>query len=99
MTPPTITYLTDIWFGRGIVRELPEIAAKLNVNRPLVVTDRGLSRSGMIERIALPEAVLFDGVESNLGESSVGAGVAAYRELGCDGVPAVGGGEPLVFAT
>jgi alcohol dehydrogenase class IV len=95
MTPPTITYLTDIWFGPGIVRELPEISAKLNVSRPMVVTDRGLSASGLIDRIALSGRVVFDAVESNPDEASVSAGVELYRERGCDGVIAVGGGSPI----
>jgi alcohol dehydrogenase class IV len=93
---PTITYLTDIWFGLGVVRELAGIAGALKVGRPLVVTDRGVRVGGVLERVGLPAgAVVFDGVESNPDEASVSAGVAAYREYGCDGVIAVGGGSPI----
>jgi alcohol dehydrogenase class IV len=96
MNPPTITYLTDIWFGAGIVRELGDVLAKWNVRRPLVVTDRGVAASGLLERVATPNgAVVFDAVESNPDEASVRAGVALYRENACDGIVAVGGGSPI----
>jgi alcohol dehydrogenase class IV len=95
MTPPTMTYLTDAWFGAGLLRELAGVAARWNVRRPLVVTDRGVAAAGLLERIALTGAVVFDAVESNPDEASVNAGVALYRERGCDGVIAVGGGSPI----
>jgi 4-hydroxybutyrate dehydrogenase len=95
MNPPTITYLTDIWFGAGIVRELGDVLTRWNVRRPLVVTDRGVAASGLLERVATPGAVVFDAVESNPDEASVRAGVARYRENGCDGIVAVGGGSPI----
>src|SRR3954463_1153258 len=93
--PPTITYLTDIWFGAGVVHELGDVLSKWNVRRPLVVTDRGVAASGLIERLTTPSAVVFDAVESNPDETSVGAGVALYRGHGCDGIVAVGGGSPI----
>src|SRR5258706_10767228 len=95
MTPPRIHYLTDIWFGPGVVRDLSDIAEKLKVRRPLLVTDRGVAAAGLLERIALPDAVVFDAVESNPDEASVSAGVELYRDRGCDGVIAVGGGSPI----
>ena len=51
MAPPTITYLTDIWFGSGVMRELPEILARFNVRRPLLVTDRGVVAGGIVGRV------------------------------------------------
>src|SRR5437899_9850606 len=94
--PPTITYLTDIWIGAGVAGELAGVLAKWNVRRPLVVTDRGVVASGLLERVATPGgAVVFDAVESNPDEASVIAGVALYRENGCDGIVAVGGGSPI----
>jgi len=74
---------------------LPEIAASLNISRPLVVTDRGLVATGMIERICGPRAILFDAIESNPDENSVRAGVAVYHENKCDGVITIGGGSPI----
>src|SRR4051812_5868295 len=53
MLPPTLTYLTDIWFGAGIVRELREILGRFNIQRPLLVTDRGVAASGILARVNL----------------------------------------------
>src|SRR5437764_15419590 len=85
MQPPTITYLSDIWFGSGAIRELPEILARFNIRRALLVTDRGVVAGGIIERVELQDSVLFDAIESNPDESSVDAGVERYRAEKCDG--------------
>jgi 4-hydroxybutyrate dehydrogenase len=95
MQLPTITYLTDIWFAPGVARELPDILARFNVRRPLLVTDRGIVAGGIVERVNLPDSILFDSVESNPDESSVNAGVERYRAEKCDGVVALGGGSPI----
>lgn len=95
MNPPTITYLTNIWFGAGVIRELPEIAASFNIHKPLVVTDRGLAATGMIERICGSGATVFDAVPPNPDENSVRAGVEFYRTNQCDGVITIGGGSPI----
>jgi 4-hydroxybutyrate dehydrogenase len=95
MQPPTISYLTDLWFGAGIVRELGDIADRFNIRRPLVVSDRGIVSSGLLERLPLQGSAVFDAVESNPDEASVRRGVEIYREEGCDGVIAVGGGSPI----
>lgn len=95
MNPPTITYLTNIWFGAGVVRELPEIAAGLNIRRPLVVADPGVVAAGLVERVFGRGAIVFDAVDPNPDENAVRAGVAFYREHGCDGVITIGGGSPI----
>jgi len=95
MISPTITYLTDIYFGSGVARELVAIAAVYNVRRPLVVTDGPLNAIGLVGRVAPRGSVVFDAVESNPDESSVVRGVDVYRAEGCDGVIAIGGGSPI----
>lgn len=50
---------------------------------------------------ALPagmRAVVFDRTPGNPTEAAVGAALALYREHGCDGVVAVGGGSPIDLA-
>src|SRR2546421_7005431 len=95
MQAPTISYLTDIWFAPGVVRELPDIFGRFNIRRPLLVTDRGVVAGGIVERVNLSDSVLFDAIESNPDESSVHAGVERYRAEECDGVVALGGGSPI----
>jgi 4-hydroxybutyrate dehydrogenase len=97
MTPPTISYLTDVWFEAGASAVLPALLDKLKVNRPLVVTDAGVLAAGLLEPLKLRElgASVFDRVEANPTEANVLAALDAYRAHRCDGVVAVGGGSPI----
>jgi 4-hydroxybutyrate dehydrogenase len=99
---PLISYLSRIQFDCGAVRLLGEELARLGVRRPLVVTDPGVRAAGLAERAraALPPAtpVLFDATPANPTEAAVLAALAAYRDGGCDGVVAVGGGSPMDLA-
>lgn len=95
-----ITYLTTIDFGAGVIDELPEAIAALSIRRPLIVSDRGLAETGLVERIAaqLPEAALFLDTPSNPTEAAVDQALAAYKDQGCDGIVALGGGSPIDLA-
>src|SRR5512133_2428058 len=96
-----MSFPTRIVFGEGAVKEVPKHLARLGVARPLVVTDRGLVETGLLARLtaALDAAgvghAVFDGVEPNPTGATIERGLAAYRENGCDGVVAIGGGSPL----
>lgn len=95
------TYPTPIRFGAGRLQELPEACSEAGINRPLLVTDRGLADLP-ITRAALDvmEASglacrLFAEVDSNPNERNLAAGVEAYRAGEHDGVIAFGGGSGL----
>lgn len=98
MRPPDIAYLTDIYFGFGAVEAVPSLLAELGVKRPLVVTDTGLVRLGLLARLGLPGAEVFDGTETNPTEANLRACLDQYRGRGCDGLVAFGGGAPLDLA-
>ncbi len=94
----TITYLTTIEFGAGAVAGLPDQLTALGMTRPLIVSDRGLERTGLVERVAAlcPNgAPIFLDVPANPTESASLAALAVYRDASCDGVVAVGGGSPI----
>lgn len=94
----TITYLTTIEFGAGVVADLGAQLAALGLKRPLIVSDRGLERTGLVERIAAlypAGAPVFLDVPANPTESASLAALVVYRDAGCDGVVAVGGGSPI----
>ena len=97
----TITYLTTIEFGAGALAGLAAQLAALGISRPLVVSDHGLARTGLVERITAmcPAGTrVFLDVPPNPTESAVVAALAVYAEAGCDGVVAVGGGSPIDLA-
>jgi len=97
MSLPNITYLTDVYFGPGVVTELTDVLKSRGVTRPLVVTDRGLTAVNMVDRLPLRDATVFDGVDANPTEANVLAGLQVYREQECDGVVGLGGGSPMDY--
>jgi len=92
---------TRVLLGPGALRRLPEEVRRLGLHRPLVVTDAGVVKAGLVDRVIsiLGEAglvhVLFDRVTPDPTERDVFAGLEAYRTGGCDGIIALGGGSPL----
>ena len=106
MTPQvqTITYLTTIHFGFGAKDLLAQELAALNITRALIVTDRGLVASGLIERVAKgmgnaysPERVFSD-TPSNPTEEALEAAVSQFKSMAADGIVAVGGGSSIDLA-
>ncbi len=93
----TFSFPTTIRFGPGASSELPAELARFGVSRPLLVTDAGLSRTSVFERIhsLVPHAAVFSAVDPNPTERNVLGGVEAYRAAGCDGIIGLGGGSPL----
>lgn len=91
------TFPTRILFGEGVLAELPQELARTGGLRPLVVTDPGLSACGHTARLAelLPDAPVFDQVQTNPTEADVLAGLARFRESQCDSVIGFGGGSAL----
>jgi alcohol dehydrogenase class IV len=98
-----ITYLTTIRFDLGAIRELPADMAGLAIERPLLVTDAGVIAAGLVDRVAAQSALLrqapvFDAVPTNPTQEAVEAALEVYREHGCDGLVAIGGGSPIDLA-
>ncbi|MEM6382836.1 MAG: iron-containing alcohol dehydrogenase [Pseudomonadota bacterium] len=95
------SYPTAIRFGAGRIEELGQACRELGIQRPLLVTDRGLAdlpitmRAQALLGDAGLNTVLFADVDPNpTGENAV-AGVDAYRAGEHDGVVAFGGGSAL----
>ena len=97
-----ILYLTQIQIEPGAVRLLADECARTGITRPLVVTDAGVRAAGVLQPALdalrdLPVAV-FDQTPSNPTEAAVRAAVEVYRQGGCDGLVAVGGGSSIDLA-
>jgi alcohol dehydrogenase class IV len=97
VTVSTFSFPTTILFGAGAVGRLPEELSKRGISRPLLVTDAGLARTAVFERVAslAPGAVVFSAVEPNPTERNVLDGLASYQQNRCNGIVGVGGGSPL----
>jgi 4-hydroxybutyrate dehydrogenase len=94
-----ITYLTAIDFGPGELAGLPRAVGELGIARPLLISDRGIAAAGLLERVrALVEAPAFLDTPPNPTEEAVSAALQLWRDEGCDGVVAVGGGSPIDLA-
>lgn len=90
-------YPTRVWSGPGRIGELAAACRDLGIERPLLVTDRGLRDHLMINAAlaAVPTARLFADVKGNPVAANVDAGLTAYRNGRHDGVIAFGGGSAL----
>ena len=91
-----INYVTQIQLDFGAVSLLPQECERTGMRKPLIVTDPGVRAAGVLDKAlaalgALPHAV-FDQTPSNPTEAAVRAAAAIYRQQGCDGLIAVGGG-------
>src|SRR5450755_3272063 len=97
VTVTTFSFPTTILFGAGAVNRLAEELSKRGISRPLLVTDAGLARTAVFERVRklIPDAIVFSGVEPNPTERNVLHGLALYRESNCDSIVGLGGGSPL----
>ena len=88
-------------FGAGRASEISSILAAKGASRPLVVTDRGLGSSDLIE--AQVEGIvsaglaplLFADVDANPTDVNIYAGAEAFRSHRADSVVAIGGGSGL----
>ena len=95
------SYPTAIRFGAGRIAELPDACRAAGIERPLLVTDRGLAGLPITQNALnlLAEAglgrALFAEVDPNPNEKNLELGVEAFRAGGHDGVVAFGGGSGL----
>lgn len=88
---------TRIVHGPGAIAELGELVRELGVTRPLLVTDKGVEAVGLAAKALeqLDNAVLFSDVYPNPDIELVARATAFYREQGCDGLVALGGGSSM----
>jgi choline dehydrogenase len=87
--------------GLGAIAALADEARALGMRRPLLVTDPGIVRAGLLERATAPlkasqlDFAVFDRVAPNPPIALVDEGAAIYRQERCDGVIGFGGGSSM----
>ena len=92
---------TEIQFGRGCISMLPDQIRDRNYVRPLIVTDKGLIKTGIIgavEKLFIEagiEYLVFSDTVPNPRDHDCDAGAKFAREVSADVLVAVGGGSAM----
>ncbi len=90
-----------IQFGAGAIKNLGSHVTSFDGNKPLIVTDEGVTNAGILSKAVEPlsdaqiDYAVFDAVQPNPTDLSVLKGLEAHRAEGCDLVIAVGGGSVM----
>jgi 4-hydroxybutyrate dehydrogenase len=94
-----INYVTQIQIDFGALALLQSECERVGITRPLIVTDAGVKAVGILDKAlaALPglKVSVFDQTPSNPTEAAVRAATAIYKQGGCDGLIALGGGSSI----
>ncbi len=91
-------YPTSIWFGEKRINEIQKACESLNIQKPLIVTDPGILKTNIIEKInnsLKSKAAIFSDVQSNPTGKNVELGVTFFNSNSHDAVIAVGGGSGM----
>ena len=91
-------YPTPIWFGLNRVKEIQKACDDLQINNPLIVTDPGIQKTDIIDKINLSlnnKASVYSDVQGNPTGQNVMNGVKQFNDGKHDGVIAVGGGSGM----
>ncbi|MCM0083855.1 iron-containing alcohol dehydrogenase [Geomonas sp. Red32] len=93
--------IPELVYGADAHRLVGHYANSFSLKKVLVVSDPGVEAVGWTDRVVAALAgagvitVRFTGVTCNPKDHEVMAGAGLYRETGCDGIVAVGGGSPM----
>ncbi len=102
MTVHQFAFPTKIHFGAGARNLVAEHLKQQGLERPLIVTDRGLAALPILhdfaESLAGLDVKVYAGVFGNPVKKQVDDGAAAYREHRADSVIGFGGGAALDVA-
>lgn len=100
----TFTVPQDIIFGMGSLKRLPELLKKSGSKKMMIVSDHGLEKLGVVDRVRKIveeegiETVCFLDILPNPTVAMVDAATEAYRASGATSLVALGGGSPMDVA-
>ena len=92
---------TDVHFGFGTSRRLPEFVRSLGGHKAFVVTDPGVRSSGIVDKVTARLAEhdidfeIYDGVTADSGSRLICEAVDGLKSCGADVVVGIGGGSAL----
>ena len=94
-----IYYLTQIQLEAGALRHLKDECQRVDMRKPLIVTDAGVRAAGVLQMaldaLAGVPLACFDQTPSNPNEAAVRAAAEMLVREQCDGLIAVGGGSAI----
>ncbi len=98
-----LTFMNQTVFDNGASGKLGEVLGTYGIRRPLLCTDQGLVKLGLARDLAAKlsndiSLSIFDGTPENPTQAAVEEAVIRYKEDGCDGVVALGGGSSMDLA-
>ncbi len=98
-----ISYLTTIRLDSGVRRFLAEDLKAAGIERPLVITDRGIVAASLLEMVLKDGGIdqktpIFAETPANPTEEAAYEALSTYRAEKCDGMIALGGGSAMDLA-
>ena len=87
--------------GKDSFMELPRMIAAANLDSILIVTDEGLSKSGLLDDFLHQMEMMgirthiYDDVHSNPTIRDAESAASLYTDMNCQGIVAFGGGSPI----
>ena len=94
-------YPTTMWVGENRINDISLACKSLKINKPLLVTDKGLAQSEIVKNTLSTlkdggiSTALYSNVIGNPTGTNVNEGVSSFKKNNCDGVIAFGGGSGL----
>ena len=87
-------------FDHGATSKLARSLRQCNIERPLLCTDIGLVKIGLVQKIKDllgdgAQLMIFDGTPENPTQIAVENAAAMYKEMDCDGIISLGGGSSM----
>jgi alcohol dehydrogenase len=92
---------TDIHFGCGMLRSLPERLGALGATRPMLITDPGVRAAGVLDQVtrvlqdAAVDFAVCDKVKPDSGSALIDETVAEAKAAAADSIVGIGGGSSL----
>ena len=93
--------LPSMLFGAGVVERVGERARSLNISKALLFADPVMNRIGLTDKIlgilgnSGVDSVVFSQIEPDPPVEEIDNAGQLYKDEGCDGIIAVGGGSSL----
>lgn len=95
------SFPTRMEYGPGAMADLPKIIKEAGYSKGLLVTDQGIEKVGLAEKLrahfsdAGIEIFSYSDVVSNPTEENVFDGTKIYKDNNCEFVVSLGGGSPI----